>query len=80
MKIPRNLSGSDLAKALGVLGYVVSRQHGSHLRITTEQHGQHHEVVPNHRPVKLGTLQSILRNVARHHGITVQELMEMLNL
>jgi len=29
MKIPRNLSGDDLAKALGVFGYVVGRQRGS---------------------------------------------------
>ena len=60
MKMPRDLSGGDLVKALGVLGYAVSRQHGSHLRITTQQHGTHHEVVPNHRPIKIGTLQSIL--------------------
>ena len=80
MKIPRDLSGADLIKALGILGYVVTRQQGSHLRITTQQHGEHHEVVPNHRPIKLGTLQSILRNVARHHGMTVQELIAQLDL
>ena len=80
MKIPRNLSGADLARSLGVLGYIVTRQRSSHLRITTQENGEHHEVVPNHRPVKLGTLQSILRNVARHHGITVQELMAKLDL
>ena len=32
MKTPRDLSGSELAKALGKLGYIVTRQSGSHLR------------------------------------------------
>ena len=80
MKIPRDLSGADLAAALRQFGYVVTRQHGSHLRITTQAGGEHHEVIPNHRPVKLGTLRSILRNVAAHHGITVAELIAKLNL
>jgi len=34
MKTPRDLSGSELAKALRKLGYVVTRQTGSHLRVT----------------------------------------------
>jgi len=80
MKTPRDLSGLELAKALRKLGYVVTRQSGSHLRITTQQGGEHHEVVPNHSPVKIGTLKGILRNVAEHHKITVAELMEHLDL
>ena len=42
MKLPRDVSGETLAKALRVLGYEISRQSGSHLRLTTTQHGQHH--------------------------------------
>ena len=42
MKLPRDVSGETLAKALRVLGYEISRQSGSHLRLTTIQHGQHH--------------------------------------
>lgn len=80
MKTPRDLSGQDLAKALRKLSYTVSRQSGSHLRVTTQQGGEHHEVVPNHSPLKLGTLKSILRNVAQHHGMSVAELMETLDL
>ena len=53
MKLPRDLTGQKLAKALRILGYVVTRQSGSHLRITTEIGGQHHEVIPNHDPIKL---------------------------
>jgi predicted RNA binding protein YcfA (HicA-like mRNA interferase family) len=80
MKTPRDLSGLELAKALKQLGYVITRQSGSHLRITTQQGGEHHEVVPNHSPVKIGTLKGILRNVAAHHKLTVAELMEQLDL
>lgn len=35
MKIPRDLAGSDLAKALRELGYETTRQTGSHVRLTT---------------------------------------------
>jgi predicted RNA binding protein YcfA (HicA-like mRNA interferase family) len=35
MKTPRDVSGSDLIKALGALGYEVDRQCGSHIRVTT---------------------------------------------
>lgn len=74
MKIPRDLDGEDLAKALRVLGYTVTRQTGSHMRVTTELGGQHHEVIPNHSPLKLGTLRSILKSVAAHHRLSIDEL------
>jgi len=76
MKTPRDLTGAELASALRQLGYTVTRQTGSHLRITTRQHGEHHEIIPNHSPIKIGTLKSILRNVAAHHEMTVPELLE----
>jgi predicted RNA binding protein YcfA (HicA-like mRNA interferase family) len=80
MKTPRDLSGAELAKALRKLGYGVTRQNGSHLRVTTQQGGEHHEVVPNHSPIKIGTLRGILRSVAHHHGMSVAELVEMLDV
>ena len=42
MRLPRDLSGRDLAKALAKLGYKTTRQTGSHIRLTTQQHGEHH--------------------------------------
>ena len=35
---------------------------------------------PNHSPIKIGTLKSILRNVSAHHQTTVSELLETLDL
>jgi predicted RNA binding protein YcfA (HicA-like mRNA interferase family) len=74
MKLPRDLSGDDLAKALGRLGYVITRQTGSHLRLTTAQHGEHHITIPRHDSLRVGTLAAILRDVAEHHGLTKNEL------
>ncbi len=42
MKLPRDISGTELAKALGRYGYTVTRQTGSHLRLTTQTDGEHH--------------------------------------
>jgi predicted RNA binding protein YcfA (HicA-like mRNA interferase family) len=80
MKLPRNVNGSDLAKALRVLGYEVTRQKGSHIRVTTHIQGTHHEVIPAHKPIKPGTLSSILRSIAQHHQVTTAELIHKLDL
>ncbi len=75
MRIPRDLSGADLVRRLSRLGYGVSRQSGSHLRLTTEVGGQHHITVPNHDPLRVGTLAAVLDSVARHHGLTREALL-----
>jgi len=76
MKLPRDVSAERLLKALKPYGYVVTRQKGSHMRITTMMHGEHHEVIPCHDPIKTGTLKSILRSVARHHKTDEKTLIE----
>lgn len=78
MKLPRDLSGADLAKALRRLGYQTTRQTGSHLRLTTSERGQHHLTVPNHDPIKIGTLSGILADVAAHFQLTREELAQRL--
>ena len=80
MKLPRNIGGAQLVKALRALDYTVTRQRGSHIRMTTVRDGEHHEVIPNHSPIKLGTLHSILKSVAAHHKITLEELLRRLDL
>lgn len=80
MKLPRDISASELINALRILGYVVTRQRGSHIRMTTQQGGEHHEVVPNHNPIRVGTLSSILKSIAAHHGLTVEELLAKIGL
>jgi len=80
MRLPRDLSGDDLARALSSLGYRVTRQTGSHMRLTTEQAGQHHLTIPRHDPLRIGTLASILQDVAQHFGWTRDEVAEKLFL
>jgi predicted RNA binding protein YcfA (HicA-like mRNA interferase family) len=80
MRTPRDLSASDLEKALKGLGYEKTRQKGSHIRLTTNLDGEHHETIPNHDPIKIGTLSAILKSIANHHRMTVSELMEQLGL
>ncbi len=65
MKLPRDLLGESLANALEKLGYVVACQTGSHVRLTTQQNGEHHITIPNHSPIKIGTISAILRDVTR---------------
>jgi predicted RNA binding protein YcfA (HicA-like mRNA interferase family) len=78
VRLPRDLSGADLAKALGRLGYETTRQTGSHLRLTTEVEGEHHVTIPLHDPLKVGTLTSILNELAHHAGVTREELLARL--
>ena len=80
MKIPRDVSGPQLVKALRVLGYARVRQDGSHIRLTTQLNGEHHITVPDHHPVRIGTLSGILKDVAAHHRLTLEELLARLAL
>jgi predicted RNA binding protein YcfA (HicA-like mRNA interferase family) len=74
MRLPRDLSGRDLAKALGKLGYETTRQTSSHMRLTTQRNGEHHVTIPDHHPIRVGTLAGILADVAQHHNLTRDRL------
>lgn len=74
MKLPRNLSGAELIKALEKLGYKPTRQSGSHVRLTSLLTKEHHLTVPLHDPLRIGTLSAILADVAAHHGMTREAL------
>ena len=69
MKLPRDLSGRELAKALQTFGYEITREVGSHLRLTTQEHGEHHLTIPDHSSLRVGTLSAILGEVADHFQI-----------
>lgn len=78
MKLPRSLSGQDLAKALRRLGYEKTRQTGSHLRLTCADPSEHHVTIPDHSPLRVGTLSAILAAVAERRRISREELLKAL--
>ena len=53
MKLPRDLSARELIKALSSLGYRMTRQKGAHIRVTTQQGGNHHVTIPDHNPIRV---------------------------
>ena len=57
MKLPRDVAGAEAARALQRLGFMVKRQTGSHLILRREGRTV---VVPQHKPLKPGTLKGIL--------------------
>lgn len=78
MRIPRDLSGEDLAKALKKFGYRVSRQTGSHMRLTTQEQGEHHVTIPMHPALRIGTLAGIVQDVANHLKLERDEFLRRL--
>ena len=78
MRIPRDISGHELVKLLKPFGYIVTRQTGSHIRLTRELKGQHHITIPAHDPIKVGTLSSILSDIAEHFHKTKEEIVKEL--
>ena len=77
-RLPRDLTGEALAKALAILGYLPTRQTGSHLRLTTPEHGEHHVTVPRHDPLRVGTLAGILADVSAHFETSRADIIERL--
>lgn len=78
MKLPRDLSGRELARALDAFGYTVTRQTGSHLRLTSQVRGQHHLTIPDHESLRVGTLSAIINEVAVHHHLERDDVIRRL--
>lgn len=78
MKLPREISGEGLARLLKKYGYETTRQTGSHMRLTTTIQGEHHITIPAHKYLKIGTLSSILSDIAVHLKIEKSSLIKEL--
>jgi len=78
MKLPRGVSGDRLVRALTHLGYERVRQKGSHVRLRHTGPPVHVVTIPLHNPIKIGTLHSILSEVARERSITIESIVENL--
>lgn len=66
------ISGDELVRALGKLGYYVERTKGSHMSLRCPDRPP--LTVPRHRELDRGTLRGILRDA----GISPEELADLL--
>lgn len=79
MKLPRDIGGVELASLLSKYGYQITRQTGSHLRLTSSFKGtEHHITIPQHQSLKVGTLSGILKDVAAYLEMDRQQLIDNL--
>lgn len=69
-KLP-HLSGAEIVRVLERLGFVQTRQKGSHVIMRRGNSGC---VVPLHREVKIGTLAGLLRQA----GVAPEEFIKIL--
>ncbi len=79
MKLPRDTGGEDLARLLAKFGYRRIRQSGSHIRLASSSKGKpHHITIPLHKPLKVGTLSRILKDIAAYLETDLQRLINEL--
>ena len=77
MRLPGDLSGTDLIAVLCRDGYQRVHQVGSHVILQRED--PHHRIaIPDHNPLRVGTLNSILRAVATAQNIEKKQILRFL--
>jgi predicted RNA binding protein YcfA (HicA-like mRNA interferase family) len=75
VKLSRDISGDELIRVLTKFGYQISRQTGSHVRLTsTIKKTEHHITIPLHKSLKTGTLNGILNDIAAYLEMDKQSL------
>jgi predicted RNA binding protein YcfA (HicA-like mRNA interferase family) len=79
MKLPRDLDGAELVRLLcRDFGYRNINQEGSHIILQADDPRSHRISVPNHSPLRTGTLNAILRAVATAKGIDKADILSKL--
>jgi predicted RNA binding protein YcfA (HicA-like mRNA interferase family) len=77
--LPRDISGEELARLLQRWGYQIAWQTGSPMRLTRTAESQHRITIPKHAPLKVGTLNSILKDIAEHLQMSKEQLIRELS-
>ena len=76
MKLPRDLSGAELIKLLCKhFGYRRVNQEGSHVILETANPRRHRISIPDHAPLRIGTLNAILRAVAGVQSVEKEDIL-----
>jgi predicted RNA binding protein YcfA (HicA-like mRNA interferase family) len=67
VKLSKDISGDELIQVLKKYGYQISRQTGSHIRLTSNiKNTEHHITIPRQKSLKIGTLNNILNDIAAY--------------
>lgn len=78
-KIPRDISGRKLAKLLEKYEYKIIRESASHMRLISEYKDKEHKItIPDHNPIKIGTLNNILNDIANYLKVDKKKIIEEL--
>ena len=72
-KLPSDLSGREVRRALEQLGFVFRRQTGSHMVLRRDE-PYARAIVPDHKQVRQGTLRRIIADA----GLSVDEFIGVL--
>ena len=79
MKLSRDVSSDELIRLLNKYGYQISRQTGSHIRLTSNiKTTEHHITIPRQKYLKIGTLNNILNNIAAYLEMDKKSLINAL--
>jgi predicted RNA binding protein YcfA (HicA-like mRNA interferase family) len=79
MKLPRDLSGLELIKLLCKnYGYRRVNQERSHVILETNTPRQHRISIPDHTPLRIGTLNAILKAIAKVQGVERETILRRL--
>lgn len=79
MRLPRDLAGRHLVRALEkAFAYRQVHQEGSHIILQTDSPRHHRIPIPDHKTLRLGTLNAILQAVARAQGLSKEEVAKRL--
>lgn len=79
MKIPRDVSGEYILKQLEKIGYIKTKQTVSHMKLTRKlDFSEHNITIPNHNPIKIGTLNSIIKDLSENLKLSKEEILKIL--
>jgi predicted RNA binding protein YcfA (HicA-like mRNA interferase family) len=77
MKLPRDMSGDELVKHLTKRwDYVKIHQVGSHIILQTQHPSPNRIAVPEHTPLRIGTLNAILSSIAAHKNVSKEVILK----
>jgi predicted RNA binding protein YcfA (HicA-like mRNA interferase family) len=79
MKVPRDIHAGTLINLLYQYGYSIIRQTGSHIRLSKKTAAAEHMItVPDHKPLKIGTLQAIVKDVCDFNELDINSFYKQL--